>query len=52
MLIASSLLALTVTDGLLPDSILAALAPAWPIALIILALLLIVPLIFRKRQPE
>jgi hypothetical protein len=52
ILVASSLLAVLVTDGFLPESLLVALAPAWPVAVIILALLVILPFVFRKRQPE
>jgi len=49
-LIAAGVIALTVTTGMLGDSLLTAASTFWPVALIALAIIWLLPIIFRQRH--
>lgn len=52
VIIFASMIALVVTQGMLPEPVIGQLAAAWPIVAVIVVLLFALPLIFRRRLRE
>lgn len=51
-IIFGGLVALLITEGLLPDNWLSAVASVWPVIALVIALVFVLPLVFRNRQRE